>query len=475
MHAHISILTLALAYIAVSASPTSNRPPTGFRAAIRSNSLYHRSELANNTGNGTFQVVNIGLAQAELQIVLAKYALAGQFLQGLGLNPDTHAGTGYLPFNETAAVAHNATSSMPALLSADSVNPPGRELGNITHDSFGTAVKLSDDVVVNFDMLYYGPLSFGTPPQVLTVSIDTGSADLWVTSGCRGCDNAQYFPKESSTYKPGDKEQFSITYGQGNAVGVLVQDVVSAGPLSVNDQYFGAVSVESDNFNSDPNSGLIGLAFGTIATSKQPTFFEGLLATHQIEFPIFSVHLTRKQIDGSEICFGCLDMSKTTGGISWLPLISKTYWTVAMDGIYATKDDMVKTDIMAAIDTGASLINLPAKLTAEFYALIPGSRDATADVGPGYYIYPCSSTLEVSLSFSGKKFSIHPDDLNIGEVSESSGDCIGSIVGMGDGVPDNLAIIGDAFLKSWYATFDYAGEKVGFAPSVNNAHPKDAA
>lgn len=33
-----------------------------------------------------------------------------------------------------------------------------------------------------------------------------------------------------------------------------------------------------------------------------------------------------------QMCLGCIDTSKTTGPISWLPVVSKTYWTVSMDG-----------------------------------------------------------------------------------------------------------------------------------------------
>ncbi|TCD70341.1 hypothetical protein EIP91_003970 [Steccherinum ochraceum] len=361
--------------------------------------------------------------------------------------------------------------AVPALLSTtDAVLPEPDGLHNLTQTNVANIMKLTDDVVVNFDLLYYGPLAFGTPAQTLTVSIDTGSADLWVASNCRSCDDAQFTPKASSSFKKSGNK-FSITYGQGRAVGVLAQDVVAAGPLSVKDQYFGAVSVESDDLNAEPNSGLIGLAFGTIATSKKPTFFESLLASHQLEFPIFSVHLTRQHIEGSEICFGCFDPRKTTGSISWVPLVSKTYWTVAMDSISASPNKTIHTDLMAAIDTGASLIHLPNSVASDFYAMIPGAHDATADFGPGFYTFPCDAPLEVALSFGGKAYTVHNDDLNIGTVSESSNDCLGGIVGLGEGVPDNLAIIGDAFLKSWYSTFDYAGERVGFAPSVNNVQP----
>ncbi|THH33245.1 hypothetical protein EUX98_g899 [Antrodiella citrinella] len=452
----------------------SSASPTVFKAVIKRTSQRPKSPGA-STPAKSHQLVNIGLAQGELQNVLGKYANANEFLAGLNLNSDTHPEHGYIPFTDAdlmAASGNHSSANVPSLMSASTVLAEPDGLQNLTQTKVANIMKLTDDVVANFDLLYYGPMAFGTPAQTLTVSIDTGSADLWVAANCRSCDDAQFTPKASSTFKK-SADKFSITYGQGRAVGVLVQDVVTIGPLSVKNQYFGAVSVESDDLNAEPNSGLIGLAFGTISTCKKLTFFENLLASRQLEFPIFSVHLTRQNIEGSEICFGCFDPRKTTatGSITWVPLVSKTYWTVAMDGI-STQNKTLHTNLLAAIDTGASLIHLPDSVAADFYDMIPGSHDATADFGPGFYTFPCATSLEISLSFAGKAFSVNTDDLNIGTVSENSDDCLGGIVGLGEGVPPNLAIIGDAFLKSWYSTFDYAGERVGFAPSVNNVPVK---
>lgn len=48
--------------------------------------------------------------------------------------------------------------------------------------------------------------------------------------------------------------------------------------------------------------------------------------------------------------------------------------------------------------------------------------------------------------------------------------CVGAVMAMSDGFPDNLAIIGDAFLKSWYSIYDYSnGARVGLAASINNS------
>lgn len=78
-------------------------------------------------------------------------------------------------------------------------------------------------------------------------------------------------------------------------------DTVAIGSLSVESQFFGAITRESDDFNDAPNDGLIGLAFGTIAQSKKPTFFENLIESKKVTSPMFSIHLTRNQAVGSEV------------------------------------------------------------------------------------------------------------------------------------------------------------------------------
>lgn len=61
------------------------------------------------------------------------------------------------------------------------------------------------------DSFYYGPVSIGTRGQVLNVDVDTGSADLWVQSGCKNCTSAQFQPSRSKTFQQTD-QPFSIQY-----------------------------------------------------------------------------------------------------------------------------------------------------------------------------------------------------------------------------------------------------------------------
>lgn len=122
---------------------------------------------------------------------------------------------------------------------------------------------------------------------------------------------------------PRTHHRYLVSQGTGEASGTLAYDVVSIGSLTVQKQAFGAVNDESEDFHDSPNDGLIGMAFGSIASSGKPTFFENLMTERQLAAPIFSVYLTRNQAKGSEVCFGCMDSKKYNGPTRWIPVNSK--------------------------------------------------------------------------------------------------------------------------------------------------------
>ena len=137
-------------------------------------------------------------------------------------------------------------------------------------------------------------------------------------------------------------------------------------------QTFCAVRKESSDLNDEPNSGLLGMAFGSIAESGRPTFFENLLAQKQLAQSIFSVHLTRTLETGSQVCFGCYDATKAAGPVRWNPVISRvsgccyacvergdvegvdllsnvwqTYWSIALDGVSVNNTQSVSANLTA--------------------------------------------------------------------------------------------------------------------------------
>lgn len=337
--------------------------------------------------------------------------------------------------------------------------------GRLSKRSSGN-VDLADYIQDGVDEEYTGPVSIGTPAQVLPVDFDTGSSDLWVPveaiSGSAG-----YLKTASDSTYVNTGGAFTITYGSGNVAGTIATDTVTLGGLTVEKQYFGAVTTESSQFTSgDPGAGLLGMAFSSIAQTGQATVVENLIAAGNLDSNLFAFYLTRGEASGAELSIGATDSSHYTGDITYTAVTSQTYWEVSSSGV-VVGGSTVGGSFPAAIDTGTTLIYVPTAVATALYAAVPGSSADTTD-GTGYYYYPCDSTTTLAISFDGNPYSIDLADFNLG--TASGGNCVGGIIGqdMQDSNGDNLAIVGDEFLKSWYTVFNYDGSSSG-APAVGFA------
>ncbi|KAN0091121.1 Aspartic peptidase domain containing protein [Tylopilus felleus] len=354
---------------------------------------------------------------------------------------------------------------------------------SITNKGNFTIDPLQDQTDGVNDFEYYGPMTFGSQAEPLLIDFDTGSAgkpstllskrprplvgtDLWVTVDCDDCGELSSFKANASSTYRNTSQPFHVAYGSGEVSGMLAQDTVSLGPLQAHNQSIGAVRSVSQNFANSPNDGLAGLAFSTIASSRQPTVFENLIP--QLAAPLFSFYLTRNKVGGSEIYLGGIDVSKASKeNISWVPVVSKTYWTVGMTAA-SVNDVLIETgNINAIVDTGTSFIYGPSHFVDAIYKQIPGSAPAF-DFGQGFYAYNCSATIKVSFKLGPYMLPLDPRDFNLGwHPADPTGQtCVGAVV---DGGPTfQFAILGDSFLKGYVTVFDYAhGARVGFVKSVN--------
>lgn len=67
------------------------------------------------------------------------------------------------------------------------------------------------------------------------------------------------------------------TYGDGSSSsGPVYTDAVTVAGITAESQYFSAVTTVSDRFASDPEDGIMGMAFQGISELNQPPWFENV-------------------------------------------------------------------------------------------------------------------------------------------------------------------------------------------------------
>ncbi|KAF8593697.1 acid protease [Ceratobasidium sp. AG-I] len=312
------------------------------------------------------------------------------------------------------------------------------------------------------DLLWAGTITIGTPGQSFLIDFDTGSADLWVpSSSCTssGCSPHKKYTASSSSTSTKKTGTFSISYGDGStASGPIYTDTVTVAGLSATSQYFSPVTSESSSFSSDPEDGILGLAFSSISAIGQPTLIETLYSQGKISSPTFAFRLATS---GSELYLGGVDTAKYTGTITYAALTSKTYWLTT--GSSSVGSTLGYSGAMI-IDSGTTIIVGPTSTVATWWSKVPNYAACSTSVcgTTGYYTYLCASPPTVSFTFNGKSFTIPSADFNLGTADNAGTRCVGAIVGT-SGVPDNAWIVGDTLMKQTYTIFDETNSRVGFA------------
>ncbi|KAF5338652.1 hypothetical protein D9611_012797 [Ephemerocybe angulata] len=324
------------------------------------------------------------------------------------------------------------------------------------------------------DSTYFGSLAIGTPPVSYNVQLDTGSADLWVagsncTTDCSGM--ATFNPSSSSTFH-NESSSFSVSYGSGQAAGFLSQDVVQMAGFEVQNQIFGVCEQVSSGLLTEPVSGLLGLAFQSIASSGAPPFWETLVTEGAWDEPVMAFHLTRylnlsgvQTLEpGGSFSMGFANTSLYTGDIDYVNLaVTGSYWILPITSISVQNQSINAPSgdqAYAAIDTGTTLVGGPSSFIAEIFKQIPGSAPGKDDF-KGYYTYPCDTNVTVALSFGGRTWSISPADFRLTRLTKD--ECLGAFFENTVGGRAPAWIVGDTFLKNVYSVFRYSPASVGFA------------
>lgn len=346
---------------------------------------------------------------------------------------------------------------------SDAILRPG--MSATESPSFGPLGSDGHVALTNYmDAQYFGPIDLGTPPQTFNVIFDTGSSNLWVPSTrCRSIAcflHKRYNRKKSSTFQK-NGTTFAIQYGTGSLEGVISEDVLTIGGISVQGQGFGeSVKEPGLTFAVGKFDGILGLGYKNIAvTGAVPPVYR-MIDQGLIDKPLFSVWLGSNADggEGGDLLFGDIDTDRFVGDLVYAPVIRKGYWEVALNGVTIGDEDLGVVGGKAAIDTGTSLCAIPTAESERINKLIGGKKNFA-----GQYVVDCAkipSLPDMTFTFGDHTFTLAAKHY----ILEVQGTCISSFMGMDIPEPAGpIWIIGDAFLRAYYTVYDLGNDRVGFA------------
>lgn len=339
-------------------------------------------------------------------------------------------------------------------------------------------------------------LDIGTPSQNLTVLVDTGSSDLWVTgsdnpycssnsgsgssiSSSNTIDCSEYgtFDSDSSSTWSSNDTSFSITYGDSTfASGVWGQDRLHLEDLNVTGLSF-AVANETNSTVAVLGIGLPGLevtyaASGSAKSYQYDNFPLVLKRNGAIESNVYSLYLNELDADYGSVLFGAVDHMKYDSPLYTIPIINTlrssgfttaVQFDVTLQGLGmtfnngATEKTLTTTKIPALLDSGTTLTYLPTSLLTPIANYI----GATYSSRLGYYTLPCpssSSSNETVLVFDFGGFYINATLDNF-LIQASSTTCLLGILPQSG----NSALLGDSFLTSAYVVYDLENKEISMA------------
>ncbi|KAF2494423.1 acid protease [Lophium mytilinum] len=309
---------------------------------------------------------------------------------------------------------------------------------------------------------YVVTFSIGTPPQPVSVSIDTGSSDTWVDPDCSTagpqssidlCNSYPVYTVDLSSTAEDTGESTTLSYGKGSADVEYYTDNFLLGGATVIAQQF---AVASDS--TDMPTGLMGVGPG-IELTGYPTIIDQLADQGITNSRAFSLDLRSVNAPAGAIIFGGIDTKKYKGSLEKCPIIPAEdapddfdrYW-INMDAVGITKPgDSPKTYPASStpvfLDSGGTLSRLPTPIYNAVAADFPG---ATLDTGgSGLYIVDCSvadlpGTVDftfgatiINIPYHEFIWFINPTLCVIGLLPE-----------------DDAPVLGDSFLRGAYVVYD---------------------
>ncbi|RYP05267.1 hypothetical protein DL764_003928 [Monosporascus ibericus] len=324
------------------------------------------------------------------------------------------------------------------------------------------------------EVSYLVELSIGTPGQSVKVAVDTGSSELWVDPVCQTSQslsqveeciaNGIYDPYQSDTFEDLNSNN-TIPYG----IGIVQIEYGFADPslaINLTDVQFGVATA-----SRQLNEGIMGLSFGgntPQADLNYNNIVDELYLQNATQSRAFSVALGSSDSDNdSVVIFGGIDTSKYAGPLRTLSILGPQngetiyrYW-VQLDSIGSTVDGSSHTydnsSLPVVLDTGSTFCSLPRAVVSGMMEDLGGQIDSQ-----GQILVDCSQVdNEDTFDFDFGNITIRIPYAQFVVQANSEVCVLGAIP------DDQIALLGDSFLRSAYVVFDQNNMEVAMAPFAN--------
>ncbi|KAI0845721.1 acid protease [Daldinia vernicosa] len=350
---------------------------------------------------------------------------------------------------------------------------------------------------------YFASCAVGTPPQNLTLQLDTGSSDIWVPSSsssvCQettdnaGCSLGSFDESDSTSFSVVGQNQFSISYVDGShSKGDYIAETFAIGDATLTNMTMGL------GVNTDIPYGLVGVGYvaseaivgSTRSTSSTydnlPVKMQkqGLIATNA-----YSLWLNDLDASKGSILFGGIDTEKYHGDLTRINIYKDSRsgvfssFTVALTSVQASSPsgtDSLSSEfpIPVVLDSGTTFSYLPTDLAEQIWQ----------EVGANYYdevnlpLLPCSmanSQGHFSFGFGGSGgpvINVTMDELVLPlngvskfEDGPNEGEVICQFGIQNFSSSSATFLLGDTFLRSAYVVYDLVNNEVAIAPTDFNS------
>lgn len=316
--------------------------------------------------------------------------------------------------------------------------------------------------MINGDnMMYYGLVSIGTPPQSFGVIYDTGSSNLWVPStSCTNCDSGRVVHNKfndaaSSTWQTASPGRISLQYGSGSCSGAYGTDTVRLGDLTIPQMPVMEASQTTSPFPDSPFDGILGLGWNGLMTPRgAPVFITMLRQAYGSSMPrqVFSFLMSSTSGNNSELVIGDILADKYPKGVTWSNVLQfqgpggtgiYAYWAIMLDQVsfqgLNSGQQYTKSNRPAIVDSGTSCLVMYERDYTDF---VNGVMDIMAQSSG------CGALPTISITIQGQKYELTGNDYGI----MNGGQCELCV----QTTSQNFWILGDVFHRKFQVTYDFS-------------------